>query len=455
VKLYKVLKDVSGHKPGDILELDPAHFATQHLEGQGLIAEALGVEDELLVRAIEMVAEGVSKSIESATTKALEVVAASANKGPRIDAGESEDDRRKSFGHQLVQIAKTADTDIPAEERARAHEILTKIYKSTWNQWHSKAALAEGAGVQGGYGVFPEFSSELLRIAIEEAALASRARIIPMAAAEIHIPALDQTTAPGTAGQTAYTGGMVAYWTAEAATRTETEPKFKQVTLRANELSGYSLASRTLLADNGIGLEALLGDLIRETVSWYLDYGCLQGPGVTQPLGVLNAGATVKVSRQTANKFQLQDAAKMLGSLLPRSRKTSVWLISPDVYQQLLQLADSSGRVVWLPNFPGGGNLGPAQPAPDNNLMLFGLPVVVTEKLPALGTTGDVTLVDPRYYLVGQRQQIEIAASEHYKFINNQMTWRFVARLDGQPWMDKPLTLQDTSRTLSPYVVLN
>jgi HK97 family phage major capsid protein len=468
--MYKVLKALEGHKPGDVIELDPANFATKHFLAQGTIEEALGAEDALMVNAIETVAATLAKSIETATAKSLEVIGKAASRGPKIAAGDSEHDRKKSLGHQLCLIADAMCTSTPVVQAEKAVTVLKELYGASFSNWQfnqpgswgQKAALAEGAGVQGGYGVFPEYSGELLRIAIEDTVLASRARQIPMAAQEIHIPALDQTTAPGSAGQTAYTGGMVAYWTAEAAARQETEPKFKQVTLRANELSGYTLASRTLLADNGIALEALLGDLIRETVAWYLDYACFQGSGANQPLGVLNAGALVTVSsRANTGKFGLPDAASMLGSLLPRSRRNAIWAMGPDTVQQLLQLSDTSGRVVFLPNFvpigPAnyGGSQGSAQVMPDNNMILFGLPVYVTEKLPALGTAGDVLLIDPSYYLVGKRMDIEVAASEHYRFTNNQITWRFVARLDGQPWLDKAFTLQDTSRTLSAFVALH
>jgi hypothetical protein len=49
---------------------------------------------------------------------------------------------------------------------------------------------------------------------------------------------------------------------------------------------------------------------------------------------------------------------------------------------------------------------------------------------------------------------VEIAFSEHYKFINNQGAWRFVCRVDGQPWMRDKVTLADATTTLSPFVGL-
>ena len=40
-------------------------------------------------------------------------------------------------------------------------------------------------------------------------------------------------------------------------------------------------------------------------------------------------------------------------------------------------------------------------------------------------------------------------------FLKNQMTWRVVERVDGQPWLEKPVTLQDASTQVSPFVILN
>ena len=57
------------------------------------------------------------------------------------------------------------------------------------------------------------------------------------------------------------------------------------------------------------------------------------------------------------------------------------------------------------------------------------------EKLPALNTAGDIVLLDCSRYVIGDRQQVEIAFSDQYAFINNQGTWRFVSRVVAKPWM--------------------
>ena len=87
-------------------------------------------------------------------------------------------------------------------------------------------------------------------------------------------------------------------------------------------------------------------------------------------------------------------------------------------------------------------------------MVLFGIPVMVTEKLPALNTLGDVLLLDLQHYLIGDRQQVEITYSDHVAFLNNQGAWRFVSRVDGQPWVRSAVTLADATNTLSPFVGL-
>ena len=86
---------------------------------------------------------------------------------------------------------------------------------------------------------------------------------------------------------------------------------------------------------------------------------------------------------------------------------------------------------------------------------LFGRPVFVSEKVPAYGTKGDLSLLDPSLYVIGDRMQLEVAASEHVNFLKNQMTWRVVERVDGQPWLEKAVTLADGASTVSPFVTVN
>jgi len=152
----------------------------------------------------------------------------------------------------------------------------------------------------------------------------------------------------------------------------------------------------------------------------------------------------ISVARSAASAFALEDAATMLARLMPGwAPSSTVWAMHPTVAGELFQMTSSNSSAIYLDN---------ARDKPA--MVLFGIPVVITEKLPALNTLGDVLLLDLHHYLVGDRREIEIAFSEHVAFTSNQGAWRFVARVDGQPWLRAPVTLNDGSSTLSPFVGL-
>src|SRR5207244_2002371 len=168
-----------------------------------------------------------------------------------------------------------------------------------------------------------------------------RAFVQPMASATLQFPYLDITTAQA-AGVSPFFGGVTMSWTEEAQTRTETEPQFKMMELKAHELSGYSVSSNVLLQDAAFGLEKFLLTLFGRAVGWYEEYAFLQGDGVGKPLGVINAPAAIKTGgavgnagRDTANHFYFDDLAAMLARFLPASYNRGVWYVSPSVVQDL------------------------------------------------------------------------------------------------------------------------
>jgi HK97 family phage major capsid protein len=300
--------------------------------------------------------------------------------------------------------------------------------------------------VTGGYTVPPDFYQQLLAIIAENTFIRPRAWVQPMASATLQFPFLDVTTAQS-AGVSPFFGGVQMYWTEEAQTRTETEPQFKMMELKAHELSGYSVSSNVLLADAAFGLEKFLFTLFGQAIGWFEEYAFLQGNGVGKPVGMLSAGATLTKTRDNAGQISFNDVATLWSKLLPASWQKAIWAFSPTCVPQLLQLKDGASRAIFI-SIDQGVTRSPVW-------SLLGRPAFVTEKLPALGTKGDLMLLDPSLYVIGDRMQIEVAASEHVNFLKNQMTWRVVERIDGQPWLDKAITLQDASTQVSPFVALN
>lgn len=318
-----------------------------------------------------------------------------------------------------------------------------------------KAALAEGSGATGGYTVPVQFYADLLRLVAEESFVRQRCTVLPMQSRSMLVPALNQSSVPAT-GTSAFFGGIAASWQPEAATINETEPTFRQIELVARDLVFTTVASNQILQDNAVALDTLLTTLFKEAMSWFIDYYVLRGNGAGQPLGVLNAPSTFAVTRMTASTFKFVDAASMIARLLVSSWQNACWVMHISVLPQLIQMNDSSnGRLVWINQMPAGpasAGGGAAQTLP---ISLFGIPIFFTEKVPALGTRGDVMLLDLSKQLLGDRLAIQIDVSPHVNFLKNQMVWRIIARWDSQPWLDNVVTMADGAYQMSPAVVLS
>jgi HK97 family phage major capsid protein len=430
-----------GKAAGERVDVDPVH--AQSLISQG-IAEAVAGDPlgDLVGRQLEKMLTGLTTGLDEAITTALKQFA-DAQKQARKHAvpaifGEGQaGDPNHNFGDFVLAIA--------TGNRKRLEEEY-KSYPVDEKGVRVKAALAEGGGTTGGYIVPPDFYTRLLAIVAENTFIRPRAFVQPMASATLQFPYLDITTAQS-AGISPFFGGVQMYWTEEAQTRTETEPQFKMMELKAHELSGYSVSSNVLLQDAAFGLEKFLFTLFGQAIAWFEEYAFLQGNGVGKPIGMLNAGATLTKTRDNASQVSYNDVATMLSKLLPLSYGRAIWTFSPTVVPQLLQLKDGASRAIFISIDQG------AVKAP--MWKLLGMPAIPTEKVPALGTKGDLMLIDPALYVIGDRMQIEIAASEHVNFLKNQMTWRVVERVDGQPWLEKPITLQDSTTQVSPFVALN
>src|SRR6202040_3246924 len=134
----------------------------------------------------------------------------------------------------------------------------------------------------------------------------------------------------------------------------------------------------------------------------------------------------------------------MLAKLLPQSLENAMWAFSPSAFPQVLQLLDGTNRATTLPATAREWEGGPRQ------WTIAGLPARCTDKLPALGTKGDLVLIDPRFFIIGDHGEepggtVEISVSAHAKFLQHQYAIRVLRRTDGQPALDKPVTLADGS----------
>lgn len=304
-------------------------------------------------------------------------------------------------------------------------------------------ALAENAGATGGFLALAEFDRRIRSVSASQAIMRPRATIMRMNGRTMTMNVLDQTGT--TAGEFSWFGGIVTYWLEEAGQMSESEPAFRQTTLTAHNLTAYTISSMQLLDDSGDAIEDfLMGNLgFPGAIAATEDHAFLQGDGVGKPEGVIKSNARFLVNRATANTVTYDDLVGMLTHMMPNGN--AIWVAHQSVLEKLLLMEGPSGNPVYL-----WGNAQAGVPS-----TLLGRPIIFTDKLPNVGTEGDIIYIDPTFYLIGDRQQTTIDMSIHEHFRTNQVSWRAIHRVDGKAWLSSPITYVDGTFQVSPFVVLS
>ncbi len=295
-----------------------------------------------------------------------------------------------------------------------------------------------GDGPSGGFMVPKQFRGELLSVDQAAAAVRPRARVIPAGTppdAEISMPALDQSSA-----QNMY-GGVEVAWIAEGGTKPPTDAKLREVRLAPKEVAATVVLTDKLLR-NWQAAGAILSELLRKAMGAAEDAGFINGSGVGRPLGFLGSGALITVNRAGANTIAYEDVVAMEASLLAGAQP--VWLTTRRAVGELRMMEDTEGHLIWT-----SGNAVEGRPP-----TLLGYPVLVVPRMPALGTLGDLVLVDLSYYLIKDGSGPFIASSEHVHFATNKTVIKAFWNVDGAPWLNTPI-VQENGDTQSPFVALD
>lgn len=294
-------------------------------------------------------------------------------------------------------------------------------------------------GTSGGYMIPEQFQEGLLSVAPQEAIVRPRAMVIPAGTppdAEIKINTLDQTS-----GQNMY-GGVQVNHDGESDTITETNAKIKQVSLQPRRISAYMTASDELM-NNWSAADAFIREQMRLAVIGAEDTDFLTGDGVNKALGITNSPCRIEVARATANQIAYADITGMYARMLFRG-SSLVWVTSQTTIPQLTTIADAGSNNLWVQS--AAANIPPT---------LLGIPVLFNERSPALGSTGDLMLLDLSKYLIKDGSGPFVAFSEHFRFQNSEGAFRITWRVDGQSWLSEAIPLEgSTSNTVSPFIIL-
>lgn len=252
--------------------------------------------------------------------------------------------------------------------------------------------------------------------------------------AKIHFPALDQ----GTNGVYA---GVEVSWISEGDAKPQTDAITREIVMEPYEVAAHIVLTDKLLR-NAPAMSAIVESLLLGAVLAAEDKAFFEGTGSGQPTGILGHSSAEVVTRASANEFVAEDAYNMYAKSTMSGNMA--WIVNQTVIPQLFQLADAAGNNIFIPSIT------PGMPA-----TLLGMPVIISERSKVLGTSGDVALVDFSKYYIKDGSGPFISASEHVQFINNKTVVKICWNVDGKPAVVNPLTLEDGSETVSPFVFLS
>lgn len=227
----------------------------------------------------------------------------------------------------------------------------------------------------------------------------------------------DNTNASGSVG------GVTCAYKSEASAATKQTALFEDLRIDMTEYICYG-SSSWLMSKASPALNSEIFSYFGAAMNNTFDNKIINGVGAGVPLGVLAAANAnnISVTRTTANRVKAEDIANMISRI--SSLETSVWYATNAVKGQLLQLVIGSTLAGYIPQ----GALMNSVPFD----MLLGRPVIYGDFGAALGTVGDLILINADKYFFPQLGTTEYAESMEFSFDTGEHDFRLIGANGGR-----------------------
>ncbi len=348
------------------------------------------------------------------------------------------DERRfRSFGEQLLSVARASMPGSTPDSRL----ISSNVQRDA-------SGLSVAVPADGGFLVQTDFVTNLLQRTYEMGDIFPRCTRIPISSNANGL--VMNTLAESSRATGSRFGGIQVYWQAEGDSATPSHPKFQRFEMHLAKMVGLCYATEELLQD-AVALEALLSFAFALEFNFTAEDAIIRGNGAGMPLGIINAPCLVTITAETGqvtDTIVAENIDKMWQAMPFRNRANAVWMLNQELEPQLAQLHYNFGvNSVPLYIQPGGISQLPYG-------TLKGRPVLMPEQMSAPGDLGDIILADMSQYIVIDKGDIQPAVSMHVRFLYDEMAYRFVWRLNGQPAWAAALTPYKGTISRSPFITL-
>ncbi|WP_367140443.1 MULTISPECIES: phage major capsid protein [Streptomyces] len=217
---------------------------------------------------------------------------------------------------------------------------------------------------------------------------------------------------------TVVTGRAAASIVTENGAVPESNPTTVQRSVGAYKYGYASTLSTEFVQDQALDLVSFLVGDAGPAIGAGMGAHFLTGTGTNQPRGIITAGspATAKFTA-TAKDATVSDALIDLYYELPSSyRASAAFVVSDKVASQMRKLKDGQGQYLWQSSVQVG--------APDT---FNGRPVLTDVGVP----DDKVTFGDLSKYTVRMSGPLRVERSVDFKFLSDQIVYRFLQRADG------------------------
>jgi HK97 family phage major capsid protein len=245
----------------------------------------------------------------------------------------------------------------------------------------------------------------------------------------------------GTARQNISGAIPEAIWTEACATLNELAILFNQIEVDGYKVGGFIPICNATLEDSDLNLAAEILDAIAQAIGIAVDKAILYGTGKKMPLGIAtrlaqatkpsdwNAKAPEWTDLHTSNLLKINPASMtaeqffstlMLNLSVARanySNGSKFWAMNTQTHAQLMAkmvVFNAAGALVASMN---------------TTMPLVGGDIVILDFIP----DGDIIGGYGSLYLLVERAGMQLAQSEHVRFIEDQTVFKGTARYDGKP----------------------
>lgn len=345
----------------------------------------------------------------------------------------------KHFGEFCTSVKDWALTQT-RDERLLAPRIMKGPDKEGIQTKAPSTFGSAGIGADGGFLIPDEFRASINEYIFGDQALLPLTDVVTVSGNTLVVPR-DETTPWGS-------DGVQAKWLGETGTLTQSKPKLGENTIKLNKLAVLVPMTEELVSDSAVGIESYLNSKVGPKIDFAVSDAIVNGDGNGKPEGIVNSGALVtqaKTTSQVADTITTVNLLNMMSSLHVLNASSVRWLHHRTAFPQIAALT-LGDQPMYIP-------AGRISETPGGSLLGYGL--LGHQACQIVGDLNDILAIDfSAYQSVVKGEGVRQDMSIHLYFDTDDLAFRYVFRVGGQPKFTAPITDNNGSGTSSPFVTL-